>query len=188
MAFIRGKVGRLLDSGQPTTFLDALKLTVNRGQLADDEIDLLIALYDGPNTTDGAKEVLASLLRMHAKMRAGQRDDGAKTLTVDDSGKTVRTPAGTPVNLSLATRAHLGGAWKESVVAEGITFATRGLDRERRYTHATLVATEPGTHTIKLEEVLALPVRSQARSQAGRYDPKRFELTLIIEQASSSTV
>ena len=176
---LRDQVARLLANGLPTTFLDAINLTSGRVTANDDEINALITLHDAPNTTDGAKRVLADTLKRYAKQRASQRDDAQRVLTLADSGKTLRLRRGETVQLLLETRAHLGGSW-ESASADA-TFTIDGMDEKRHNTRATLAPKRTGTLTITLDETLAPPVKSQARSQAPKQDAKSFTLTLIVE-------
>lgn len=180
MASLREQIARLLTTGLPITFLDALKLVANRQNATDDEIDALIALHDHPIVTDGARDVLGGLLRKHARQRAEQRDEASKTLTLSDSGKTLRIQRGQRIALALETRAHLGGVWESA--STDVQLLTSGLDGERRNTHATLEARRLGTFEVTLHETLAPPVKNQPRSQAPKQDARSFVLTLIVER------
>lgn len=176
---LREKVTRLLTSGLPTTFLDAINLTANTTTLNDDELDALVTLHDGPQTTDGAQRVLADVLKKHAKNRATERTAATKTLTLADSGKTVRTKRGQRIALNLETRGHLGATWQSASPA--VDFVIQSVENDHRTTLATLEPRHAGTFEITLHEELAPPARSQARSQAPKQTARSFTLTVIVE-------
>ncbi|HSI04936.1 MAG: hypothetical protein ACAI38_15545 [Myxococcota bacterium] len=186
MSSLRDQVQLLHQDNAPTTFLDALRLVRNVKSLDAEDLQALMELHDAATTTDGAREVLADFLRGRAQSMAHERNQADRTLTILDSGKTVRGRKGGSIRVHLETRSHRGGIWEVMSKTDNITWEFVGLDDERRYTMGEIKLEKRGTARIELMEVLAPPKKSHARSQRPTDEVRVFNLEIAIEGAAKT--
>jgi hypothetical protein len=181
MTSLREQAELLRQDSTPTTFLDAMRLVRRATALDADELQALVELHDAPNTTDGAREVLADFLRGRALTMAHERANADRTLTLLDSGKMLRGRQGQVIKIQLDTRSHRGGIWEVKDKSKHVDFTYQGLDAARRYTMAEIILKKPGKAHIELVEHLAPPKKSHARSQKPTDEDRIFRLDIAIE-------
>jgi hypothetical protein len=181
---LRDQVQLLQHDSAPTTFLDALRLVRNVKSLDAEDLQALMGLHDAANTTEGAREVLADFLRGRAQSMAHERNQADRTLTILDSGKTVRGRKGGSIRVQLDTRSHRGGIWEVKSKTDNITWEFVSLDSDRRYTLGEIKLQERGAARIELTEMLAPPKKSHARSQRPTDEVRVFTLEIVIEGAA----
>ncbi len=178
---LRDQAELLRHDDAPTTFLDALRLVRSAKVVDAEDLEALVLLHDAPATTEGAREVLADFLRGRAQSMAHERSQAGRTLTILDSGKTVRGRKGGSIKVQLDTRSHRGGSWEVKSKTDNITWQVLGLDSDRRYTHGEIKLDRRGAAKLELVEMLAPPKKSHARSQQPTDEVRAFTLEIAIE-------
>lgn len=178
---LRDQADLLRHDSAPTTFLDAFRLVRHVKSLDAEDLRALMELHDAATTTEGAREVLADFLRGRALSMAHERHQADRTLTIADSGKTVRGRKGGSIKVQLDTRSHRGGVWEVKSKTDNISWDFVGLDSDRRYTLGEIKLDKRGTARIELTETLAPPKKSHARSQRPTDEVRVFNLEITIE-------
>jgi len=169
-------VEALLGAGGPISFYDALlaaRRAQTAGHLTDTALAALMALHDSPESTDGARDVLAEILRTYAARVGAERALAARAITLADSEQTARVSVGDTLTLALEERSGAGWRWE-------IVSASGGADVERVAVASERTARFRVVLPIAGKVRLALEERPPPRGRGEPEEPRRFSLCVLV--------